>query len=227
MHSAHPRLSLSLFLPLHYPLRLVSLNHSFGFFFSFLSKTPPEETEARIREDGSSCPEMLPASNKWNVLNHFQIESRLSKCQRGSGYMASLPVWFQQLTDPFIATAVGIYCKGGFLINYFASYLHRVITVSEVWDRFFFFFWGGVNWNVFMYESNAPQPKQLLDRFMHKCFSLKNGNQAFQMNSKNLGLLNWNYFKALVLKCIKYEWILIILCHQRHSEHYNLMLYIT
>lgn len=56
--------------------------------------------------------------------------------------------------------------------------------------QIFFFFGGGLTEMYLCMRVMHPQPKQLLDRFMHKCFSLKNGNQAFQMNSKNLGLLN-------------------------------------
>lgn len=131
------------FLPLHYPLRLVPLHHLCthlgicSFFFFFGPSRRNQSEDKRRWQLCRSCPEMLLVSNKWYVRNHSQIESRLSKCQLGSGYVASLPVWFQQLADLFIATAEEMYCTGEFLIHDIASYLHRVITVAEVWNRFF------------------------------------------------------------------------------------------
>lgn len=79
--------------PLHYPLRLVRLHHLCT-HLEMLSLLPKDLQ----KEDGSfalPAPEMLPASNKLHMCNHFQI----SKCQLGSGYRALLPVWFQQPAD--------------------------------------------------------------------------------------------------------------------------------
>lgn len=101
-------------------LSVLSFEH---FFFLFFVSLITEECQARIREDGRSL-RCFQLSNKWYVHSHFQIESRLSKCQLESGYMTSLAVWFQQLADLFIASPVGLYCTGEFLMRYIASNLH-------------------------------------------------------------------------------------------------------
>lgn len=124
------------FLPLHYALSVTaSLVHSFGTLGG--PSTRKQSKDKRRWQLCCSCPEMLPASNKWYVRNHFKIESQLSKCQLGWGYMASLPLWSQQLADLFIATTVGMYCTSEWkywkcITSFTASYLHNVFTVSEV-----------------------------------------------------------------------------------------------